>query len=184
MPRRSFVAVISASAASLVTATAAANPPAPSSLPDPVKLVAPKPGEHPHRLRRHDGGCFLYAADGPIGKAECVKGLERAGEEIERETESGQCIYIEPWSEEPKETPCPAVLVPAGFVPKSPPPTPPPAAVTSPSAPTETRSGCARCDVSVRGDAGANAMLAAAALGVAVARRRVTRASAGSPRRR
>ncbi len=174
MPRRSFVAVISASAASLMAATAAANPPAPSSLPDPLKLVSLKPGEHPHRLRRHDGGCFLYGEAGPIGKAECVSGIEHAGEEIERETESGQCILIEPWNDEPKETPCPAALVPAGFVPKSAPP-PRPAAVTSPSAPTETRSGCARCDVSFHGDGNAHAMLAAAAIGVAVARRRAAR---------
>jgi hypothetical protein len=181
MARRSFVAVISASAASFVAATAAANPPAPSSVPDPIKLVSLKTGEHPHRLRRHDGGCYVYGADGPVGKAECVKGIEHAGEEIEREVESGQCVLIEPWNGEPKETPCPAVLVPAGYVPKN---APKPAAVTAPSAPTETKSGCARCDVSTRGDANTNAGLAAAAIGIAIARRRVKRASSETPRRR
>lgn len=181
MVRRAFVAVVAASAATLAPALSAANPPAPSSLPDPIKLASLKTGETPHRLRRHDSGCYVYGSDGPVGKAECVKGIEHAGEEIEREAESGQCILIEPWNGEPKETPCPAVLVPAGYVPKN---APPAARAPVPAAPSETRSGCSRCDVSSRGNEQNNVALTAVAIGAAVARRKIKRASSENPRRR
>lgn len=174
---RSFVVVVAASAAALASATAAANPPAPSSLPDPLKLVSLKPGETPHRLRRHDNGCYVYGDNGPVGKADCVKGIERAGEEIEREAESGQCVLIEPWNGEPKETECPAVLVPAGYVSPTKAAPPKPAAVAT--GPTQSRSGCSKCSTTRGGEAG-NGVLAAIAIGAAITRR----ASSGNRRRR
>jgi MYXO-CTERM domain-containing protein len=176
MSRRSFVVVIAASAAT-ISATASANPPAPSSLPDPIKLVSLKPGETPHRLRRHDSGCYVYGNDGPVGKADCVKGIEHAGEEIEREVESGQCVLIEPWNGEPKETECPAILVPAGYVSPTKKSAPAPASLATP--PTESKSGCAKCEVTRQGET-SNMLLAAGAVGALFTRR----ASSGSRRRR
>lgn len=177
MSRRSFIVVVTASAATLAGATASANPPAPSSVPDPLKLVSLKPGETPHRIRRHDGGCYVYGDDGPVGKTECVKGIERAGEEIEREVESGQCVLIEPWNGEPKEVECPAVIVPAGYVSPMKKSAPKPATVVP--APTETKSGCSKCEVTRAGET-ANMIISAAAVAVALTRR----ASSGSRRRR
>lgn len=178
--RRSFVAVITASAASLVTATASANPPAPSSVPDPLKLATLKTGETPYRIRRHDGGCFVYGDEGPVGKTDCHKELDKAGEEIEREPESGQCVLIEPWSGEPREVECPAVLVPPGWVPKrakpaslavnQDPPKP------SPSAPTSSKSGCTGCEVGSNSSPTMVPLLGAAAA-VAIASRRRSRKS-------
>jgi uncharacterized protein (TIGR03382 family) len=149
MSRKAFVAVVSAAGVGLFAGAAAANPPAPSSVPDPVASAVPKTGEVANRIKRHDGGCWLHFESGAVAKTTCPSVMDKAGEQIERETESGQCILIEPWGEEPKETPCPPVLVPAGF--KTP---PPPASALVPAsasakpaalAPTEPaqKSGCA-----------------------------------------
>ncbi len=177
--RRSFVAVVTASAASLVTATAGANPPAPSSVPDPLKLATLKTGETPHRIRRHDGGCFVYSGAGPVGKTECPKGLDQAGEWIEREPDSGECVLIEPWSGEPRDIACPAVLVPPDWSPPtaakaaslaaddaSPPMPPEPT-------PASTKSGCTSCELGTTSSSETVPLLgAAAAIAIAAGRRR------------
>lgn len=141
-----------------------------------MKLSTLKAGETPYRIRRHDGGCFVYGDEGPVGKTDCQKELEKAGEEIEREPESGQCVLIEPWSGEPREIQCPAVLVPPGWVaPKAktaalplkgndPPP-------TMPSSPTATKSGCSGCEVGAQSSSTIAPLLGAAAA-LAIARRR------------
>lgn len=174
--RRAFVAVVTVSAASLVTATAAANPPAPSSVPDPLKLATLKTGETPYRIRRHDGGCYVYGEAGPVGKTDCQKEMDKAGEEIEREPDSGQCIIIEPWSGEPREIGCPAVLVPPGWVPKARPASlamngaPPPAAVAT--EPAKTKSGCSGCEVGTQSSSNVVPMLGVAAAVMIATRRR------------
>ena len=174
---RAFVAVVTASAASLVAATAAANPPAPSSVPDPLKLSTLKTGETPYRIRRHDGGCYVYGEQGPVGKTDCHKDLDKAGEEIEREPESGQCVIIEPWSGEPKELECPAVLVPPGWISKRAKPaslavkSDPASATPAPQA--ATKSGCSSgCETSASTPSKTMVPLLGAAAVVAVATRR------------
>jgi hypothetical protein len=174
--RRAFVAVVTASAASLVSATAAANPPAPSTVPDPLKLTTLKTGETPYRIRRHDGGCYVYGEAGPVGKTDCQKEMDKAGEEIEREPDSGQCIIIEPWSGEPKEITCPAILVPPGWVPKVKPASlavkaDPPAPVAM--EPAKAKTGCSGgCEVSSHESSNVVPMLGAAAAVVIATRRR------------
>src|SRR3990167_7799678 len=129
---RPFVTVVTVSSTlMLVEGVAAANPTAPSSVPDPTSLMPNPSSQTPHRLRRHDGGCFAYTNQGPVARAECVKALEHPCEEIEREPTSGECILLEPWKDEPKTVPCPAVLVPAGYRPASA-AAPPPVQVAGP----------------------------------------------------
>lgn len=177
MSRKAFVAVVSAAGVGLFAGASAANPPAPSSVPDPVASVVPKTGEVANRIKRHDGGCWLHFESGAVGKTTCPTVMDKAGEQIERETESGQCILIEPWAEEPKETPCPEILVPAGF--KT--PAPPASAITKPSAsanpaslaPPEPakKSGCAAgCTTSRSGES--PLALTALAIAAAVSRRK------------
>lgn len=175
---------------------AAANPPAPSSVPDPPKTVAPKPGELATRIKRHDGGCFAYAPSGGVTKTACPAGVTEPGEELIREPETGECVILEPWGEEPKEVTCPPELVPAGFVPPSPQHVaskvtpkyavasvaPPPQPVgLDPSAPAKS-TGCARCSVMGAPLEAADTPLAPLAplaglgvVGVALARRRAGR---------
>jgi len=140
---RPFVTVVTVSSAlALVEGHAAANPPAPSSVPDPASLVPNPSNTTPHRLRRHDGGCFAYTDDGPVAKAACTKELEHPGEEIDREHSSGVCILFDPWEDEPRSVVCPTLLVPSGFRPAS--------AATAPVAalaPPEPRGSCARCSI-------------------------------------
>jgi len=174
MSRRAFIAIVTASAASLVTATAAANPPAPSSVPDPLKLTTLKAGETPYRIRRHDGGCYVYGEAGPVGKIDCQKEMDKAGEELEREPESGQCIIIEPWAGEPREITCPAVLVPPGWAPKVKPASLPVKAdppLPASTGPTQSKSGCSGC--ATTRDAGSTTVpWLGVAVAVAISRRR------------
>jgi hypothetical protein len=180
--RKAFVAVVSAAGVGLFGGlsprTAAANPPAPSSVPDPVASAVPKTGEVANRIKRHDGGCWLHFESGAVGKTTCPAVMDKPGEQIERETESGECILIEPWAEEPKETPCPEILVPAGF--KTPPP--PASAITPPSsapkpataAPPEppNKSGCAAGCVIGHAPLAPDALAVAALAALALRRRR------------
>ncbi|MGZ3419093.1 MAG: hypothetical protein ACXVEF_23495 [Polyangiales bacterium] len=175
MTRRAFVAILRAAAApsvGLVVGTAAANPPAPSSVPDPMGAT-PKTGEHANRIKRHDGGCFLHFASGAVAKAECPAVLDKPGDQIERDPESGQCVLVEPWAEEPKETACPHVLVPAGFetpvLAASAPIAAKPITLAAPEPPQKT--GCAGCTTSRRTD-GASATFALALAAVFLRRRR------------
>lgn len=167
--RSSFVVVVASSAVATITATSAANPPAPTSVPDPPTLAGAGGHEHPNRLRRHDGGCFAYFDDVPLAKAPCVDALKHAGEEIDRETTSGQCVLIEPWGAEPTHHPCPAVLVPPGW--KSPSLAKAIAPTQPASEPAPKTAGCARCSVT-RETASVAPVLALAAIAAARRRRR------------
>ncbi len=184
--RRAFVAIVAAQVATCAAPDASANPPAPSSVPDPPKTVAPKPGELATRIKRHDGGCFAYTPSGGVTATECPAGVSETGEELIREPETGECVILEPWGEEPKDVPCPPELVPPGFEPPKPkvvpkyavaPPPPRPAALDA-SEPAKS-TGCARCAVESRTSATAMpiAPLGVAALGWVVARRRSARRS-------
>ncbi len=162
---------------SAISARSAANPPAPSTVPDPVKLAEKKAGELPQRIKRHDGGCYLYGANGPVQKLDCPPVMDKSGEEIEREPESGQCIHIEPWKGEPKEAECPAVLVPVGYVsakkvaPKGLASAPPPAGL----APQKSESGCARSCATTGTGPSTSGVVALAFAGVVGAARRARR---------
>jgi hypothetical protein len=178
MSRRAFVAVVTSSVlvANLShSREASANPPAPSNVPDPVASAAPKAGEHSNRIKRHDGGCFLHYESGAAKKIDCPTVMDKAGEQIEREPESGQCVLIEPWAEEPKETPCPPVLVPADWKPPAPPPSAEPKTASLAPEPQKAKSGCAGCTTSRAGSDPAAVVSVAAA--VCVLRRRRQRLS-------
>jgi MYXO-CTERM domain-containing protein len=172
--RRAFVAVVAASTATVGLAVdageAAANPPAPSSVPDPSGLI-PAGGQHPTRIKRHDGGCYVYTNDGPIAKTDCPSFMDKAGESVELEADLGICVFVEPWGDEPREIPCPPALggprtVDAG--PKLASVGGGPAVTTEPA----RARGCGGCATAPSGpSAGAFAALAAIA-GVAIRRRR------------
>lgn len=175
--RRSFVVVVASSTVSAIatiTSTGAANPPAPSSVPDPPSLAGTGGHEHPNRLRRHDGGCFAYFDDVPLAKAPCDDALKHAGEEIDRETTSGQCVLIEPWGAEPTNHPCPALLVPPGWKPPAFANAKATVAKTAPltTEPAPKTAGCARCAVTPQRESSVAPVLAAAAIATAVGRRR------------
>lgn len=170
--RASFVAVVTASSATLSVGSASANPPAPSHLPDPPSLGTLKEGEKAQRLRKHDGGCYLYGDDGPVAKAECAKGLEHPGEEIVREPSTGQCVLFEPWGDEPKQVTCPSSLVPAGWVLPTPKTQAPQPATLAGPVEAKTQSSCGRCSTPSRDTDSTPFAAFALAVGIAVVRRR------------
>ena len=96
----SIIAVV-AGASGVVGATAldvgdaAANPPAPTGMPDPA-VVPPTVAEAPNVVRLHDGGCFVYYPSGGVARVTCPPELagQPKGEEIDRDPSTGKCSYI------------------------------------------------------------------------------------------
>lgn len=199
-------AVSGVAAGAMFAGEAAANPPAPTNMPDPP-LVAPKVAETPSSVRKHDGGCFVSYPSGGNAKVDCPAELtkEPIGEEIDRDKTTGKCTYVATvsWSGGSMgPVTCPAVLLEVAKVagvgttttPTIAPIDPPMGGLTPPptsSAPSAAggkepktrrledappKGGCAGCAVAV-GDEGAGPIgLAAAVAGWAVARRRRRRA--------
>ncbi len=87
--------VVGTVGSALLRGEAAANPPAPTNMPDPP-LVAPKVAETPSLVRKHDGGCYVSYPSGGNAKVDCPAELvkEPVGEEIDRDKSTGKCNYV------------------------------------------------------------------------------------------